>query len=130
MRYAMTAMAVIVFAANLACAADEKKNIPAGLPGDAKWDMSELERSWVIVKSSYDPDTREVSWVLEAKTEAGRPNWYFKFYDADDVKLERSFLEFKPDSGIVKGQRVHGTLKLPKVAIIKEAKKAVCTSQG
>src|SRR5665213_1875420 len=121
MRYAMTAMAVIVFAANLACAADEKKNIPAGLPGDAKWDMSELERSWVIVKSSYDPDTREVSWVLEAKTEAGRPNWYFKFYDADDVKLERSFLEFKPDSGIV---------KLPKVAIIKEAKKAVCTSQG
>ena len=130
MRFAVTVMAVVVFAANLAYAADEKKKIPDGLPGDAKWDLSDLEKNCVIIKATYDSDERKVVWVLEAKHDVGRfATCFFKFLDADDVQIARALITFEPEAGNMKGAHLRAILKLPEEKIMKEAKKVNSTDK-
>ena len=128
MRHATTVLAVVMLVVNVAYAGDDKKS-PEPLPGDAKWNLSELEKNYVIVKTSYDAETREVHWLLEAKNAGYPPSIYFRFLDDDGVRLDTVSLKIKPLEALEKGARVRGVLALPSEENMKEAKKVISTDK-
>ena len=98
-----TALAVAALLALLAApgpgrTADERKKDGTGpLPGKAAWDVRAFAISFRVVETRYDPDRKQVTWVLETREgmrtadfqrEVDRDKPYtFKFLDADMDEL-------------------------------------------
>lgn len=110
----------------------EIKAAPAeNLPGSAAWDLEGLKVHFRILKTSYDKETRQVSWILETR-EAIRtrpPALWFRFYDADDVRLDSVKLEYRPaDAVFAKGEKLRGLLTVP-AQIVADMKKVIASEK-
>jgi hypothetical protein len=113
-------------------AQQKESDIPLGR---AAWEMKGLDRDPVkLVKVSYDPDTKEVKWLLEFTRDltvrdtdwAGvnpRPPFWFRFQDADGVTLASASAAY--DGQLVGrfGRRVRVVLKLPEEEVMRRTKK-------
>lgn len=129
-RILMTLLVGLVFACSASLAKDPPKKsddkADVKLPGKAKWNFSELEKDFTIVKTTNDEDNRKVILLVEAKKDMGVLRlMYFKFYDADDVKLATTKVQFNPDQSLTKGGKTRVVLDLPSAEIMKEARKVV-----
>ena len=100
MRTALAAVALLVLLAapGPGRAADErKKDETASLPGKATWNVRAFDISFRVVDTRYDPDRKQVTWVLQTRDgvrtsdfqrEIDREKPYvFKFLDADMDEL-------------------------------------------
>ncbi len=95
-----------------------------GIPG-GKWETKGFESSFSIIKSKYDADNNEMTWLLERK-DASYLNIIADFFDEDGVKITTGNLEFKPSiTQVAKGERCHASLKLPADADLKRCVKVV-----
>jgi hypothetical protein len=99
------------------------------LPGKATWDLRAFGISFRVISTKYDPDTKQVTWVLETKEgmrtadferELNRERPYvFKFLDADMEELATVRLgteQFKgiPRDRVMKqGTRLEAVLEVP-----------------
>ena len=89
------------------------------LPGGVAWDAEALKANFTIIRTSYDSDRCEVSWLLRSK----RDTWSGPgsavsgmfdgvFYDKDDVEVGRQSLQFEPSGRLKQDQAARATLRL------------------
>lgn len=132
-RVVLALFMALVFAGPTTLAADDKKaddkkaddeNIK--LPSKFKWEFTELKKTFTVVKATYDEEERKTTLVIEAKNDkAVLPLLFWKFFDADDIKLVSFTLEYFPHQPMKKGDKTRIVMKLPAESILKETKKIV-----
>lgn len=127
-RRLLALLASLTLACSASLAADDKKddNPNIKLPTQFKWEFAELKKDFTIVKATYDEDNRQATLLIEANKDKGNlPLLYFRFYDADDVKLATLKVDYTPNAGLKKGGKTRIILKMPAEESLKEAKKIV-----
>jgi hypothetical protein len=134
MRTALAAAALLALVAvpGPGRAADDRKKDETGpLPGKATWDVRAFAVSFRVVETRYDPDRRQVTWVLETREgkrtgdfqrEVDREKPYvFKFLDADMDELAavrigtEQFRGIPRDRVMPRGTRLEVVLDVPDV---------------
>jgi hypothetical protein len=94
------------------------------LPFQAAWDTRLLRTFFHVVKAAYDPEKKEIAWLLEAKRGFVNEIWAetkvdVHFHDADAVRIHllphrtTGGLGYLPDKDVKAGDRVRITLRLP-----------------
>jgi hypothetical protein len=86
--------------------------------GKATWDMAPLQKHFAILRTSHNEEVNRVIWLVQAKRGFGA--WVtdtvrldVRFYDADDARIYNTRLDFDPNGGVLKGERIRISLALP-----------------
>jgi hypothetical protein len=125
------AVLVVLAAVVPGLAGGERKKDAVKLPGKATWDVRAFNISFRVVSTSYDPEAKQVTWVVETKEgqrtadfrrELDRDSPYvFTFLDADMEELATVRLgsdQFKgipEDRVMAPGTRLKVVLDVPDV---------------
>jgi hypothetical protein len=92
----------------------EKKKVRPKLPGQALWDLQNLEASFTVVGFEFDHARWQITWELEAKKKVCCPGYHAVFLDPDKVQMANVYLEFAPSKKEYdKGTRLKAVLPLP-----------------
>jgi hypothetical protein len=84
------------------------------LPGQKLWDIQVLQEAYTIVSTKYDPEKRQVTWVLEAKKQVKCLGYHALFLDPDKVQTADLSISLTPSKKeYQKGTRVTAVLRLP-----------------
>jgi hypothetical protein len=124
------ALAVLALVVPAVGGGEGKKGAPK-LPGKATWDLRAFNVSFRVVSTNYDPESKQVTWVVETKEgqrtadfqrEVGQDRPYvFTFLDADMDELATVRLGSAQFKGIPKdrvmaaGTRLSVVLDVPDV---------------
>ncbi len=90
-------------------------------PGDALWDYGAWADDYLVVATSYDAHTRQVTWTLEARKKVTARRYQARFTDPDLLEMDARDIHFSPaHKEYVKGSRIKATLKLPDKEVMQE----------
>jgi hypothetical protein len=117
--------AAALVALGLAAAGVAGEKAPDGgharLPGDARWDYGAWADDYLVVATAYDPDTRQVTWTLEARRKVAARPYKASFFDPDLLELAAPEVHFHPARDEYrKGDRIKATVKLPRKDVMRE----------
>ena len=91
------------------------------LPGDALWDYGVWANDYLVVATAYDPDSRQVTWTLEARRKVTARRYRARFTDPDLLEMDARDIQFTPAATeYAKGSRIKASLKLPESDVMRE----------
>lgn len=129
---------LILAAAGVAAAVEDKKDKKNPLPGDATWDLKPLHSLFRVVATEYDAETRKIKWTVETRdgyrtadfiNDITRRPFTFRFLDGNGneaslIQLTREDFHDLPRERIMKARtRLTITLDVPRA--LSKTKKVV-----
>jgi hypothetical protein len=92
------------------------------IPGDALWDYGAWADDYLVIATSYDSDTREVTWTLKARKRVTARRYQARFTDPDLIELEARSIRLTPArEEYAKNAQIKAVMKLPPRDVMQEA---------
>ena len=127
----LTAAVVVLGLAVPVGAAQKEAAKQDRIPGGALWDFGAWADDYLVVATAYDPDTRQVTWTLEARRKVASRGYKATFFDPDTLELSASAIDFEPArTEYAKGARIKARVKLPDKEVMREVSRVRIDRQG
>jgi predicted Ser/Thr protein kinase len=97
--------------------------------GKIAWDLERLQKYFDFLAVSYDADKKYVKWLVQAKRgfndAAYAIGLHARFYDGADARVDSSGLNYYPNYGVLKGERIYITVNLPTESVRQQVKRVL-----
>jgi hypothetical protein len=91
------------------------------IPGGALWDYGAWADDYLVVGTSYDAATRQVTWTLEARRKVPARSYKASFFDPDLLEMAAPEIHFDPaQPEYRKGARIRARIELPGKDVMQE----------